>query len=93
MATRTAPTLPDLQAARERIAGHARATPVYGSDTLSRRAGRRVWLKAENLQRTGSFKIRGAVNKLTGLGERRAGGGRDRRERREPRAGGRLGRP
>ncbi len=75
MATRTAPTLPDLEAARERIAGHARATPVYGSSTLSRRAGRRVWLKAENLQRTGSFKIRGAVNKLTGLGsaERAAG--------------------
>ena len=75
MATRTAPTLPDLEAARERIAGHARATPVYGSSTLSRRVGRPVWLKAENLQRTGSFKIRGAVNKLTGLGsaERAAG--------------------
>ncbi len=75
MATQTAPTLPELEAARARIAGHARATPVYGSETLSRRAGRRVWLKAENLQRTGSFKIRGAVNKLTGLGsaERLAG--------------------
>jgi threonine dehydratase len=75
LATRTAPTLPDLEAARERIAGHARATPVYGSSTLSRRVGRPVWLKAENLQRTGSFKIRGAVNKLTGLGsaERAAG--------------------
>jgi threonine dehydratase len=75
LATRTAPTLPDLEAARERIAGHARATPVYGSSTLSRRVGRSVWLKAENLQRTGSFKIRGAVNKLTGLGsaERAAG--------------------
>jgi threonine dehydratase len=75
LATRTAPTLLDLEAARERIAGHARETPVYGSSTLSRRAGRSVWLKAENLQRTGSFKIRGAVNKLTGLaGPERAAG-------------------
>jgi len=36
---------------------------------LSRLAGRKVWLKAENLQRTGSFKVRGAVNKLSLLGE------------------------
>jgi threonine dehydratase len=69
LATRTAPTLADVEAARARIAGHARITPVYGSETLSRRAGRKVWLKAENLQRTGSFKVRGAVNKLSLLGE------------------------
>ena len=75
MATTTRPTLTDIQAARERIAGHARVTPVYGSDSLSRRTGRRVVLKAENLQRTGSFKIRGAVNKLSTLGdEQRAAG-------------------
>jgi threonine dehydratase len=75
LATKTAPTLADIEAARGRILGHARATPVYGSDTLSRRAGRKVWLKAENLQRTGSFKVRGAVNKLSLLGpdERAAG--------------------
>jgi threonine dehydratase len=75
LATKTAPTLADVEAARGRILGHARATPVYGSDTLSRRAGRKVWLKAENLQRTGSFKVRGAVNKLSLLGpdERAAG--------------------
>jgi threonine dehydratase len=75
LATKTAPTLSDIEAARGRILGHARATPVYGSDTLSRRAGRRVWLKAENLQRTGSFKVRGAVNKMSLLGdsERAAG--------------------
>jgi threonine dehydratase len=59
----------EIEAARARVGRHARVTPVYGSETLSRRSGRRVWLKAENLQRTGSFKIRGAVNKLTGLGE------------------------
>jgi threonine dehydratase len=75
LATQTAPTLADVEAARGRILDHARTTPVYSSDTLSRRAGRKVWLKAENLQRTGSFKVRGAVNKLSLLGpeERRAG--------------------
>jgi threonine dehydratase len=69
------PTLPDIEAARERIAGHAWETPVHASDSVSRRVGRRVCLKAENLQRTGSFKVRGAVNKLSSLGEeqRRAG--------------------
>jgi len=69
LATATAPTLAEIEAARERLAGRARVTPVHGSETLSRIAGTKVWLKAENLQRTGSFKIRGAVNKLTGLGE------------------------
>src|SRR5881409_4265922 len=50
-------------------------TPVYASETLSRRCGREVRLKAENLQRTGSFKIRGAVNKLSTLSaEGRAAG-------------------
>ena len=50
-------------------------TPVYGSETLSRTQRPHVWLKAENLQRTGSFKVRGAVNKLATLGdEQRAAG-------------------
>ena len=61
---RTAPTLADIVAARERIAGIARVTPVYPSETLSRLTGREVLLKAENLQRTGAFKIRGAVNRI-----------------------------
>ncbi|HVU76396.1 MAG TPA: threonine ammonia-lyase [Gaiellaceae bacterium] len=69
MATTTAPTLTEIEAARDRLAGRARETPVYGSETLSRLVGTRVWLKAENLQRTGSFKIRGAVNKIAQLGE------------------------
>ena len=75
MATKTAPTLADIEAARERIAHHARVTPVYGSDTLLRESGRPTVLKAENLQRTGSFKIRGAFNKLATLStaERAAG--------------------
>ena len=59
----------EIARARERLDGIARVTPVYGSETLSRLAGRPVHLKAENLQRTGSFKIRGAVNKLATLDE------------------------
>ncbi len=75
MATRTAPTLRDIGEARERLSTVAQVTPVYGSETLSRLAGREVWLKAENLQRTGSFKVRGAVNRIATLGpEQRAAG-------------------
>jgi threonine dehydratase len=74
-ATETAPTLPDIEAARARLDGVARVTPVYRSETLSRLAGREVHLKAENLQRTGSFKIRGAYNRISALSaeERKAG--------------------
>jgi threonine dehydratase len=75
LATRTAPTLADIELARARLEGIARVTPVFGSETFSRRAGREVLLKAENLQRTGAFKIRGAVNKIATLSdaERAAG--------------------
>jgi threonine dehydratase len=45
----------------------ARETPVYGSETLSRITGREVSLKAENLQRTGAFKVRGAFNRISTL--------------------------
>jgi threonine dehydratase len=69
MKTETRPTIADIREARERIAGIARETPVYGSETFSRIAGREVWLKAENLQRTGAFKVRGAVNRLATLSE------------------------
>ncbi len=75
MATRTAPTLADIEQARARLEGIARVTPVFGSETFSRRTGREVLLKAENLQRTGAFKIRGAVNKIATLSdEERAAG-------------------
>ena len=76
MATlRTAPTLADIQEARKRLLGIAGETPIFLSETFSRRVGREVRLKAENLQRTGSFKVRGAVNKLSTLSrdERAAG--------------------
>jgi threonine dehydratase len=73
--TGTAPTLADIRAARDRIRGAARETPVYVSESFERMTGREVWLKAENLQRTGSFKIRGAVNCIATLSddERMAG--------------------
>ena len=67
MATTAAPGLPEIEHARERLDGIARVTPVYPSETLSRLAGRPVSLKAENLQRTGSFKVRGAYVKLSSL--------------------------
>ena len=75
MKTETAPTAADIREARERVAGIARETPVYSSETFSRITGREVWLKAENLQRTGAFKVRGAVNRLALLSdaEREAG--------------------
>jgi threonine dehydratase len=71
----TAPTLADIQEARERLRGIAEKTPIYLSETFSRRCRREVRLKAENLQRTGAFKIRGAVNRLSMLTpEERAAG-------------------
>jgi threonine dehydratase len=73
--TRVRPGLPDIEAARARLDGVARVTPVYGSDTLSQLVDGKVLLKAENLQRTGSFKIRGAYNRISTLSddERAAG--------------------
>jgi threonine dehydratase len=65
--TGTAPSLADILEARERLTGIARETPVYGSETLSRITAREVSLKAENLQRTGAFKVRGAVNRIATL--------------------------
>jgi threonine dehydratase len=64
-----APGPTDIEAARARLDGVARVTPVYPSDTFSRLTGRDVWLKAENLQRTGSFKVRGAFNTIAVLSE------------------------
>ena len=75
MATATGPTLAEIHEARKRLQGVARETPVISSETLGRLAGRPVWLKAENLQRTGSFKIRGAFTRISHLtdAERAAG--------------------
>ncbi len=69
------PTIADVIAASIRIAGHAVVTPLLRSPELDQLAGGTVLLKAEVLQRTGSFKFRGAFNRLSQLNadERRAG--------------------
>ena len=65
----------DVRAAAERLAGHAIETPLLRSDALDERIGGRLLLKAEPLQRTGSFKFRGACNRLLRLDAgARAGG-------------------
>jgi threonine dehydratase len=69
LATKTAPGLSEIKEARARLDGVARVTPVYGTETLSKRVDRELWLKTENLQRTGSFKVRGAVNKIATLSD------------------------
>ena len=69
------PTVADVDEAARRLAGVALRTPLLSSGALDAMTGGRVFLKAETLQRTGSFKFRGAYNKLAALpAERRAGG-------------------
>lgn len=65
----------DVAAASERIAGHAVRTPLVLSEPMSQRTGSTVVIKAEHRQRTGSFKIRGALNKTFSLPDDLAGGG------------------
>ncbi len=61
-------TIDDIRAAATSGAGVLKRTPVTSSAALSDLSGGPIVLKAENLQRTGSFKIRGAMNKLASLG-------------------------
>lgn len=63
----TIPSFSDILAARERIAPAAVRTPLLASPFLSERLGARVFVKPECLQRTGSFKLRGAYNALAAL--------------------------
>jgi len=73
--SRTLPTFADVAAAAARIAGVAVRTPLVNSPVLDDRLGARVFLKAETLQRTGSFKFRGAYNKCSSIPpEKRAAG-------------------
>lgn len=65
--TELAASLDSIRAARQRIADHVHVTPVMTSTTLNRLAGRRLFLKCENLQRAGAFKIRGALNAVLSL--------------------------
>jgi threonine dehydratase len=68
-------SLDDVQAAARRIAGAAHRTPVLTSRALDEAVGATVFLKAENLQRVGAFKFRGAFNAVAALSdaERRRG--------------------
>jgi threonine dehydratase len=67
-------TAEDVARARAAIGDVVRRTPVLPSATLSERCGGHVVLKAENLQRTGAFKLRGALAKLAALGDACAAG-------------------
>ena len=71
----------DVERAAARIAGHVRRTPVIEHDGL--------WLKLELLQHAGSFKARGAFNRLLASPDDPGGRGRH-GQRRQPRGGGRL---
>jgi threonine dehydratase len=69
------PTAADVDAAAARLRGVALRTPLISSPVLDALTGGRIFLKAETLQRTGSFKFRGAYNKLSSIAdEKRAGG-------------------
>ena len=56
-----------VRRAADRVRGFVHRTPVATSETLDRLAGRKVFLKCENLQKTGSFKYRGATNAVQSL--------------------------
>ena len=60
-------TLELIREAHARIAPHVHRTPVMSSRAFNRAAGREVWFKCENFQRAGSFKMRGATNKIRTL--------------------------
>src|SRR6195952_3438408 len=77
--TELSSTLPvssvDIDAAARVLAPFAVRTPLLSSPALNERAGTRVFLKPEMLQRTGSFKFRGAFNKLSSIPQAARGGG------------------
>lgn len=60
-------TLADVKKAQENLKGVARRTPLFVSSTFSKQTGYEVYLKCENKQKTGSFKLRGAYNKVASL--------------------------
>jgi threonine dehydratase len=71
----TLPTAADIEAAAKRLDGIAVRTPLINAPVLDERLGARVFLKAETTQRTGSFKFRGAYNKISSIPpEQRAAG-------------------
>src|SRR5437764_2556297 len=67
--------LEDIREAAAALSGVAHRTPLTRSETFSRLSGAQVWLKHENRQKTGSFKVRGAYNRIRSLtGDQRAAG-------------------
>ena len=62
-------TLNDVKAAAEKISSYVRRTPLWKSETLSKRFGTNVYLKMELFQKTGSFKPRGAFNQMLARGK------------------------
>jgi threonine dehydratase len=75
MTASSVPDLADVLAARQRIARYLRPTPLYCYPTLDMLTGARVWVKHENHQPVGAFKVRGGVNLVSQLSaeERRRG--------------------
>jgi threonine dehydratase len=69
------PTAADVADAAQRLHGFATRTPLLASAVLDARTGGRIFLKAETLQRTGSFKFRGAFNKIASLPKAAQAGG------------------
>lgn len=62
-------SLQDVLTARQRLKGITHYTPLYHSKTLSEMTGNEIYLKCENMQKTGSFKIRGAYNAVQSLSD------------------------
>jgi threonine dehydratase len=69
------PTAADVDAAAQKLASVAIRTPLVNSPVLDARLGARVFLKAETLQRTGSFKFRGAYNKISSIPQNKKANG------------------
>src|SRR5215218_2966045 len=69
------PTAADVDAAAQRLKGVALHTPLISSPVLDAATGARVFLKCETLQRTGSFKFRGAYNKISSIPDDKKAGG------------------
>ncbi|MCG6859289.1 MAG: threonine/serine dehydratase [Salaquimonas sp.] len=67
--SQTLPTFADIASAAERLKGHAVRTPLIANDVLDGLTGAQVFLKPECLQKTGSFKFRGAFNAISSLNE------------------------
>ena len=65
------PTLQDLQLAHTKIADKIHHTPLTSNQSLNAEVGQSVFLKCENFQKTGSFKVRGALNSIMSLNKDR----------------------